>query len=288
MKHSPKLTIILISLFIITQIIGLLVVHIYSTNQIPYGLNPPQDVSPISTLAQFIFSLAVVLLLIFGLMKLKSEIIFRVWFFVVVIVALGVTFSAFLINIPNASLISIVIALPLAYLKIFKRNIIVHNLTELLVYPGIAALFVPILSVWSAVVLLVIISLYDMYAVWKAGFMQKMAKYQIQKVRVFSGFFIPYLKPGQKAVMLKAKTKSALKRVKVSVALLGGGDIVFPIILAGTVLLSRGLLAALIVSLGASIGLAALLYNSEKGKFYPAMPFISLGAFVGLALQFLL
>lgn len=288
MKHSKKLTFVLISLFIISQIIGLFVAHVYSTNEIPYGLNPPKDVNPLSTLTQLIVSLVIVILLIFGLMKLKSEIIFRVWFFVVVTIALGLTLSAFLVQISNASLIGIIIAIPLTYLKIIKRNIIVHNFTELLVYPGIAALFIPILSVWSAVALLVIISLYDMYAVWHSGFMQKLAKYQIQKVKVFSGFFIPYLKPEQRVLMLKAKTNSALKKIKVSVALLGGGDIVFPIILAGTILLSRGLLPALFVSFGATIGLTVLLCNSEKGKFYPAMPFISTGAFIGLALQFLL
>ena len=87
---------------------------------------------------------------------------------------------------------------------------------------------------------------------------------------------------------MKHKTKAAKKKIKISLAMLGGGDVVFPIIMSGVVLYSRGLVPALFVTIGAFIGLGALLYNSEKGKFYPAMPFITLGCLLGLALQFLL
>ena len=78
------------------------------------------------------------------------------------------------------------------------------------------------------------------------------------------------------------------KKIKVSVAILGGGDVVFPIILAGVVLRTLGFIPALIISIGATAALATLFYYSEKGKFYPAMPFISAGCFVGLAIAYLI
>jgi len=131
-----------------------------------------------------------------------------------------------------------------------------------------------------------------MYAVWHAGFMQKMAKYQIQKLKVFSGFFIPYMGKKQRQIIAKAaKSKSKKekdRKVKVSVAILGGGDVVFPIILAGVVLMHLGLIQALLISVGATVALAGLFYLSKKGKFYPAMPFISAGCFVGLGLAYLI
>lgn len=269
-------------MFFIAQLLGLTVSHLYATIQIPYGLGPQENISPIQTLFQLIISLCFAILLILGLMKLKAEMVFRYWFFAVVVVALGVSINAFLNYLPQASLISLIIALPLAYLKIFRRNIIVHNFTELLIYPGIAAMFVPLLSIWTAVILLLVISVYDMYAVWHSGIMQKMAKYQMQKVKVFSGFLIPYILPSQKKLLEKSHSKEMLKKVKISVAMLGGGDVVFPIILAGVVLAARGLIPAVLVSLGAALGLSALLYASKKGKFYPAMPFITLGCLLGL------
>ena len=33
-------------------------------------------------------------------------------------------------------------------MKIYRKNLIIHNLTELAIYPGIATVFVPILNFW--------------------------------------------------------------------------------------------------------------------------------------------
>ncbi|MEK6894181.1 MAG: hypothetical protein AABX10_01835, partial [Nanoarchaeota archaeon] len=71
-------------------------------------------------------------------------------------------------------------------------------------------------------------------------------------------------------------------------AVWGGGDVVFPIILAGVVFNAWGIIQALIISLGSTIALTYLFYKSEKGKFYPAMPFISIGCFIALAIAYLI
>ena len=161
-----------------------------------------------------------------------------------------------------------------------------------MIYPGIAAVFVPLLNVWTIIILLVLISVYDMWAVWHSGIMQKMAKYQMENLKVFSGFFVPYMdKATRKKVKLWKNTlkKSELKKkkIKVNVAILGGGDIVFPIITAGVMLKTLGLGSALFVSLGATLGLAYLFMKSEKKKFYPAMPYITTGILLGIGLSYL-
>src|SRR3989344_3905061 len=287
MKHNIKITILLLAMFFVTQLIGLFVIHQYSpvvkqvigengtlTNMtsynLPYGMDPPQDVTPQGTLISIIFAIALAVFLMLALMKFKAEILLRIWFFIVVILALGITFNSLLLKFPNSSLIALVIAIPIAIFKIFKRSIIVHNISELLIYPGIASIFVPLLNIWSVVLLLILISVYDMYAVWHAGFMQKMAQYQIEKVKIFTGFFVPYLGKKEKQAIAKAKKSNIKdKKIKVSLAILGGGDVVFPIILAGVVFNALGLIPALIIALGATISLAGLFYISQKGKFYP-------------------
>ena len=40
--------------------------------------------------------------------------------------------------------------------KVFKRNFFVHNATELFIYPGIAAVFVPLLNIYTIIILLII------------------------------------------------------------------------------------------------------------------------------------
>ena len=322
MKHTLKITFLLLFMFFITQLIGLFVISQFpaaetqiidaegnlinsTTHNLPYGLDPPPDVSPQSILVSIIFSLVVAVLLMLILMKYKTESFLRLWFFAVAAMAIGITATAIFISLrvlqaeinlgvaqfPLSWLISLIIAVPLAFYKVFKRNIIIHNMTELVIYPGIAVIFASLLNIWTVVLLLVLISIYDMYAVWHAGFMQKMAKYQIQKVKVFSGFFVPYIGKKQRDMisqLKKSKSKKLKdKKIKVSVAILGGGDVVFPIILAGVVLINWGLIQALMISFGATLALGGLFWLSKKGKFYPAMPFITAGCFIALALSYL-
>ena len=331
MKHSLKIVVLLLSMFLTTQLIGLWVINQYSptfdengtaTYNLPYGFSVPSETNPYSVLFSIIIALIFAIGLMLVLMKLGINGLLRGWFFIVIVIALGITFFAFfklwIFNSVILYIITTVLATVLAYVKIFKRNILVHNLTELLIYPGIGVIFAALFtfsdqtlanskifggiystlgisaSAWSIItisLLLVLISIYDMYAVWHAGFMQKMAKYQIKNLKVFSGFFIPYL--GKKEMDMinsaskNSKFKARGKKIKVNVAILGGGDVVFPIILAGVVLRSMGIISALFVTLGALLGLIYLFYTSKKGKFYPAMPFISAGCFLGLAAAYI-
>jgi len=48
------------------------------------------------------------------------------------------------------------------------------------------------------------------------------------------------------------------------------------------------LLPAILVIAGATLGLAYLFVVSEKKKFYPAMPFITAGIFLGMLISWAL
>ena len=296
MKHSLKITALLLVMFLFTQLLGLVIVnHYYKVNDvIPYGMSPPKDISPQISIVSIIFAIAFAVALMLILMRLRIEFFLKLWFLFVVVIALGITINAAIYRIPYAPYIALLIAIPLALVKIFQRNIIVHNLTELLIYPGIAVIFVPLLNIWTISLLMILISIYDIYAVWHSGFMQKMAKYQITQLKIFSGFFVPYVGKKERELLATAQRSKALsaklkgKKIKVSLAILGGGDVIFPMIMAGVVMRSLGLVPALLISLGATLALALLFRFSQKGKFYPAMPFISAGCFFGLAVSYIL
>lgn len=296
MKHNLRITALILAMFVVTQLIGLYVVNYYSPEdtKLPLDLEPPQPQQPSDYnwfLSSIIMAFLIAILLLFLFTKFKLTFILKIWFLVVIFMALVVSLLAILPV--KTLLVASIIAAPLALIKIYGRSFLVHNVTELFVYPGIAAIFVPILNVWTIIILLVIISIYDMWAVWHSGIMQKMAKFQINEMKVFTGFFIPYFSPKmRKQVKLWKKTLSAKqlerKKIKVNLAILGGGDIVFPIITAGVVLIARGLPSALLVTLGATLGLGYLFFRSEKKKFYPAMPFITAGILLGIAAGYVL
>lgn len=297
--HGP-----LIAIFILIQIIGLFVLSVYSpvptevnvNNEtktiqqydLPFGFNPPSDVSYKYTLIQLVMSIIFAVFIFLLLMKLQVVRVLKFWFLLVSIIALSVSFAAFFKPFVYGTYIALGLGLILGVLKTFRPSVIFHNLGELFVYPGIAAVLVPLFNIPSMIILFVLISLYDMYAVWHSGFMQRMAKYQIKKVKVFSGLLIPQFITKSGFVNPANKKYAKGKGQKIAVAMLGGGDIVFPMLLAG-VLMHSGMFGLAIASLiGSTIGLTLLILYSEKGKFYPAMPFITLGAFLGLFIGWLL
>lgn len=283
MKHVFKVTLFLVALFLAAQFIGLFATSRYvdaaasaeagriEWKNLPsvggFGIERP-DISPEHSFLYILAAIIIGTILILMLIRWRKISLWKLWFFAAVLLCLHVAFSAFI-----PANMSIIIALVLALLKVYKPNIFVHNFTELFVYSGLAVIFVPVLNLFAAFALLILISLYDMYAVWKSKHMIKMAKFQT-KSGVFAGVLMPY--------SLKAAPASGRgKGKKVKTAILGGGDIGFPLIFAGVVFKSVGFYYSLIIPVFAAIALLLLLIMGKKDKFYPAMPFIAAGCFAG-------
>lgn len=262
MKHTFSVTLILIALFLAAQFIGLLIVRPYlvEAKPLPLGLERPQFEEKTSFIWIFAIIIGATIFALF-LAKIEATRLWKIWFFVSVVFTLGIALSAFI----NQT-IAVILALGLAIFKVFKPNMIIHNFTELFIYGGLAAIFVPILGIVSAALLLIIISVYDYIAVRKTKHMIALAKFQT-KIKIFAGLLIPY-----------GKHKEAI---------LGGGDIAFPIIFAGVAMKTLGI-KSLIIPFFAAAALTLLLLKSEKKKFYPAMPILTLGCFVGYAIACLI
>ncbi len=279
MKHTWIMTLFLLVLFFAAQVIGLQITQSYINmeasiiagevvwKELPaiagLKIERPQ-VEPRFSIWYIIIAVLVGTLLILLIIKLGKMLLWKLWFFLAVVLCLQIAIAAFL-----PATISFLLALFFGWWKIFKPNIFVHNATELFLYGGLAVIFVPILNVLYAFLLLVALSIYDMYAVWRSKHMIKMAKFQA-KSGIFAGLLLPYKLPAARGPKQKMRT-----------AVLGGGDIGFPLIFSGTVLTSAGFVPALIVALGATAALLALLLLSQKDRFYPAMPFLTLGCAVG-------
>ncbi len=290
MKHNWSVTLLLVSLFVLAQVIGLTVLSKYIDitktdeagvamwKELPsiagYGLQRP-DVAPRFSVVYILIALLLGTVLILLIIKWQKVLVWKIWFWLAVLLCLHIAFGAFVSSGWAFSL-----ALVLATLKIFRPGVIVHNFTELFIYGGLAVIFVPILTPLTAIVLLALISVYDMYAVWRSQHMAQMAQFQA-KSGIFAGLLLPYV---PQKIVFKRPARPALVRT----AILGGGDIGFPLIFAGVVMKEVGLQQATIISLGAAAALFALLYWGQKKKFYPAMPFLTAGCLVGYALVLLL
>ncbi len=272
-------------MFLVAQFIGLYVV---SSNSLPDYLNTkinPEEQGYSYLFFQIITSFFLAIMIFVFITKYKLVTFMRIWFMFVTTIALSISIFAIIKPFFNYYLFALSIALFLGILKIVRPSILVHNGTELLIYPGIATVFVQILNPFYVLLLLLLITIYDFWAVWHSGLMQKMAKFQMNEMKIFGGFFVPYLNAKIRAQIKKIKLKKGSKlnkRLRVPVALLGGGDIVFPIITAGVFMQNFGLISGLFVIGGAFLGLTYLLLFSKGKKFYPAMVYITPGILLGL------
>ena len=253
MKHSLKITIILLSAFLIAQLVGLGVIYNYIDHaksleegetifkELPIGERPPleEETSYLPIIIAVLIGTGIMLLLI----KYKLNWIWKGWFLLAVIMTLTVSFGAF-IDVTTA----LILAILLGIWKIFKPNFYVHTFTELFIYGGLAAIFVPLLNLFSVIILMLLIAAYDAYAVWKSKHMITLAKSQTES-KVFAGLMIPYkLSKGKsrihKSSKLSNKTKETSKEIpqKVKTAILGGlGFFVIWICYLGVNFLGKGL-----------------------------------------------
>ncbi|MEA2036445.1 MAG: presenilin family intramembrane aspartyl protease [Nanoarchaeota archaeon] len=301
MKHTSKVTLLMVLLFFIAQVVGLFITGAYidaeatdekgevTYSALPYSIERP----PIEQKRSFIFIITAILIgtvLALLLIKFKKTFLWKIWFFLAVFLCLSIALAAFI-----APYVALALSLILALYKIFRPNVFIHNITEVFIYGGLAAIFVPIMNLFAVVILLVLISIYDYIAVNKIKHMVTLAKFQT-KTKVFAGLFIPYERETAKEIYEKPKKAKHHVVKTAKIAVLGGGDIGFPLIFSGVVMsgliLENSMLVAflktLIIPVFTSVALYILLMKGEKDKFYPAMPFLSAGCFLGFFVLWLI
>lgn len=300
MKYNLKITGLLVGLFLLSQLVGLGI--LYQDIQVVTGpsggfeavhpetaIGERPDVEGSDTVVFILSGVLLGTLLLLVIIKFAKANLWRILFFIAVITTTTVALGVFI-----DPLIAFVIALILTIVKVFRSNIVIHNVTELLVYAGIAVVFVPLFNIEWAIVLLLIISAYDAFAVWQSKHMITMAKFQTRS-SLFAGLLIG-THPGK--TRSKKKTKASKKgKGSGGAAILGGGDIAFPLIFSGVVLESlivsgltkaTALFQTLIIPIVLAIVIFILLVKGEQGKFYPAMPFLTIGCLLGWGLLLLL
>jgi len=297
MKHTFKVTLLLAMIFFVAQIVGLAITKEYISTEeyidpetkavvkkvisgdLPYNLERPE----IEQSTSYIWiTIAVIIgtLLLLLIIRFKKMSLWKLWFFFAVFFTIAIAFAPFV-----GQVIAAIISFIFALMKIYRPTAAFNNFTEIFIYGGLAAIFVPIINVFAAFALLFLISIYDIIAVRYTKHMVKLAKFQA-KSKIFAGLLLPY----GKGKGIAAEGKGIIQdKEKGRIAVLGGGDIGFPLLFAGAVMKELiltnpepiGFLKTLIIPVFVTLALLYLLIKGEKDKFYPAMPYLAVGCVVG-------
>jgi presenilin-like A22 family membrane protease len=298
MKHTLPVTVIIVLIFLLSQVIGLYAINVNTlVTQTPEGgivvehedtaIGERPDIEGPATFAYILVAVLIGTALLLVLIRLRKIKVWKALYFFAVWMTCSITIGVFIDNV-----LVFVLCFILAFLKIFRPNVWIHNFTELFIYAGIAIIFVPLLDIVWVALLLLAISAYDMFAVWKSKHMVSLAEFQTRS-KAFAGILLSYrlkLKPGKEEKPEKAREERRS-------AVLGGGDIAFPMIFAGVVMDSMirmgmhtkifAFLYSLVIPAIVAAVLFVLLVEARSDRFYPAMPFLTLGCFIGYGLVWL-
>jgi len=231
-----------------------------------------------TSLWQFLLSFSFALLIIFLIIRFvkvrpRTGILFKIFFVLPVFLGGMLFFSLWIGDIFALILIS---ALIIYWIK--RPNVLVHNFLFISGIIGMGSVFGLRLDPLLVVLLLVIFSIYDIIAVYKTKHMVKMAKAMVE-AGVVPGIILP---------STVSEFQAPLKNIKIGgkFLILGGGDIVFPLLLVASVV-PYGILNSLIVTIFATIGLLVsflLFMSQETRKPIPALPPIATFSIIGYLL----
>ena len=132
MKQNLHVAAILLVMFLLTQFIGLGVIDAYSPRvepvlnqttgivenvtvepQLPYGMQPP-EMKPEVSVTSIIIAFIIAIFLIILLMKIRAELFLRLWFFIVVIIALSLSINAAFLKFDIPAFLAVIIGEDLA------------------------------------------------------------------------------------------------------------------------------------------------------------------------------
>ena len=230
-------------LFAAVQLIGIFVVlknRILIRDQITADLTVGEIIFSLIFLAAFIYFA--------GKFFRKSGFFFRLILGLAVFAGSQTVFSLIL----NETVFSTLSGALLAFAVLKTKIVLLHNFGIILALAGIGAVLGISLQPFAVVALLLVLSFYDIIAVYKTGHMVKMAEDMIKSRAIF-GLVIPQKFRGW---------KESLKNVRPGgeFMILGSGDIVMPLLLIASVTGSQGLAFGLIVFLFSMFGLFLTYY----------------------------
>lgn len=274
-------------LFALTQILGIFVAARLSKVLEILEIKP-QPISFPDFLVYFLI-ITLVILIFLKISKKGSGAILQIFFVLAVFSGLDILFSTFIIE-PGAT----ILAASLVIFRFIRPTVLLHNAVVIGGLAGVGGLMGLTLFPRDAVILLIILSVYDVIAVYKTKHMVKMAKEMIKK-RVILGIIIPEKILGFKASMNDVEQdKIPVRRIlrpgkRVKFMILGGGDLALPLLLIASVA-GQNILQAVIILIFALLGLLAMHWTFIKLKSKPmaALPPLAIFSILGYLISLLI
>jgi len=267
-------------IFLLTQILGLVVAWRLIQRRLVVSVPPElrgmrQGLSILDFLLAFIIATIFIIVLL-RLFK-KSTIAFKIMFVFAIFIGAEVVFETFIPQ-PFAFLLAIFTAL----LRFIIPQVWVQNLVIIISIAGVSAWLGLSFSLSAMIMIMAILSIYDVIAVYKTKHMVSMFRGLMEK-----GVYFSTVVP-EKTGQLKTNL-TEVEPVK-GFLFLGTGDMAFPLMFAVSALPFK-LISSIAIMIGALAGIFVLhllfLFQKER-KPMPALPPIALGTIIGFLVSMMI
>ncbi len=193
------------------------------------------------------------------------------------------------LSIPVLAALPLSIAIGLIWF--FQTRVWLQDLLLIFTLASAGSVFGFLFSPWTIMILLLVISVYDILAV-RFGYMMWLSR-KLSESDTLPAFVIPNKISDWNLNLRKAGFGKlfADESAERQFSILGGGDIGFPLFLAASVFFNYGLIDSIVVAAFSLLGLIGAYWIQAiflKGKPMPALPPISFSSLIGLLIVYFL
>lgn len=280
MDEELKPILMLVGFFVTANVLGLAAgIQLYGVEAVSQASAAYQ--SPASGTAFFAVLVAATALLLL-LYRYSKQLLVKLWLGAAIVFTTLLFFDAFLPLAPALAATAL-----LVLVRFRTGDMFVRSALDTVPFAGAGALFGALLGFQAVLVFIALLAVYDYVAVNYVGHMVTLAQEGVS-----SGTFMGFQYPkggdaGGGEELVPADAGGDAEGERVSVGMLGGGDVVMPIVFAVSVVPLFGTGAAVSSIAGSTAALflfLTVIQARETEKFYPAIPVVASGSMFGLVL----
>ena len=212
------------------------------------------------------------------LLKWNRKLLIKIWFNTAIILTVYIFFASFM-----SPMTALGPALAVFIVRVMAPGYGIRNIVDVFSYAGAGALFGTMLGIVPALIFLIFLGIYDIISVFMTGHMIDLAVKTMENDS-FMGIMLPEREDSSEVETDNMEERS---EGETSVGMVGGGDVIGPMVLSVSLLKILPTASAVMTSFGSMLGLYFLMERKGEEGFLPAIPFVAAGGVLGLAVSLL-
>ncbi len=227
-----------------------------------------------------LFMIGVATALMLLLLKFRKNSLIKIWFNTAIFLTIFLFFSTMFDTV-----YALITTMVLFAIRHVSKDLGLRNIIDIFAYAGAGALFGTMIGFIPALIFLFLLAIYDFVSVFITGHMIDLAKGGLD-TETFMGIIYADKPPSKDSKIIeKVEETDEVKKTHKGISIVGGGDVIAPMIFSISLLKSFPIYTSLMTSIGSMFGLIVLMNYKSEYDFLPAIPTIAAFSILGFLLS---